>query len=68
VQLNPAAGAPSQVCWSAQWGVPLLIRQAGKPVFQIEQLARTAPAAFIQKQRRDWIMVDANQDIDPEAD
>lgn len=68
VQLNPAAGAPSQVCWSAQWGVPLVIRQAGKPVFQIEQLARTAPAAFMQKQQRDWVTVDANQDIDPDAD
>jgi hypothetical protein len=68
IQISPAQGAASEACWSAQWGVPLEIRQAGRPVFQIEQLARSAPAPFMQKQQRDWITVDANQDIDPDAD
>ena len=68
VQFSPVKGEASQVCWSAKWGVPLAIRQAGKPIFQIEQLARNAPATFFQKQQRDWITVDANQDIDPAAD
>ncbi|MES2000672.1 MAG: hypothetical protein V4446_15280 [Pseudomonadota bacterium] len=68
IRISPAEGAPSQVCWSAQWGVPMEIRQSGQTVFQIEQLARNVPESFLQAARRNWITVDANQDIDPAAD
>lgn len=73
--LSPAEGGNKSrdVCWSDAWGLPLMIRQAGKDAekaeFSVREVDTFVPTIDQFKvDKRDFVEIDANADIDPSSD
>jgi hypothetical protein len=75
IQLTVQAGGSKSICWSDRFKVPLVIQTPAPPggtattLFQVKQIEAKVPEARIWKVPAEgFLLVSADQDIDPSSD
>lgn len=65
-RIAPTSGAPSEVCWSAKLGVPLLMRSGGRTTFQVQTVKTQGVQVPAQALPQGWQEFDADEDLAPD--